>query len=146
MRSDWPFTRALIFDPMPYSLAVRALGTKVNADQPSDQVKKRAHQWRVWGASRNCLFGFATTFEPTDRTVLFWSFRIAYAVIGPGCVAGVERKILQEVAVGPVRRIDGSGVRSHTLGAKNELSGNRPDVGPLIRDGGKMITTNLSCV
>ena len=36
-----------------------------------------------------CLFGFAATFEPTDRTVEFMAFRVGYAVIGLGCLAGV---------------------------------------------------------
>jgi len=36
-----------------------------------------------------CLFGFAATFEPTDRTVEFMAFRTGYAVIGLGCLAGV---------------------------------------------------------
>ncbi len=40
-----------------------------------------------------CLFGFAATFEPTDRTVLFWSFRIGYAIVGLGCLAGVAALI-----------------------------------------------------
>ena len=36
-----------------------------------------------------CLFGFAATFEPTDRPGVFWAFRIGYTVIGLGCLAGV---------------------------------------------------------
>jgi hypothetical protein len=35
-----------------------------------------------------CLFGFLATFEPTDRTVQFWVFRIGYAVVGLGSIAG----------------------------------------------------------
>lgn len=36
-----------------------------------------------------CVFGFMATSEPTDRTVEFMAFRIGYAVIGLGCLAGV---------------------------------------------------------
>jgi hypothetical protein len=36
-----------------------------------------------------CVFGFMATFEPTDRTVEFMAFRIGYAVIGLGCLAGI---------------------------------------------------------
>lgn len=32
-----------------------------------------------------CLFGFLATFEPTTNALLF---RIGYAVIGVGCMAG----------------------------------------------------------
>jgi len=36
-----------------------------------------------------CLFGFAATFEPTSTPGVFLAFRIGYAVIGLGCLAGV---------------------------------------------------------
>ena len=44
-----------------------------------------------------CLFGFAATFEPTDRPGLFWAFRIGYAVIGLGCLAGVVSLVVRSV-------------------------------------------------
>ncbi len=34
-----------------------------------------------------CLFGFAATFELTDRPRVFWAFRIAYAVIVISCLS-----------------------------------------------------------
>ncbi len=36
-----------------------------------------------------CLFGFLATFEPTTNTTQFMMFRIGYAVVGVGCVAGI---------------------------------------------------------
>jgi uncharacterized membrane protein YuzA (DUF378 family) len=36
-----------------------------------------------------CLFGFAATFEPTNTPGVFMAFRIGYAVIGLGCLAGI---------------------------------------------------------
>jgi len=35
-----------------------------------------------------CVFGFMATFEPTDRTIEFMAFRVGYAVISVGCLAG----------------------------------------------------------
>lgn len=36
-----------------------------------------------------CVFGFMATFEPTDRPEVFMAFRIAYGVVGIGCLGGV---------------------------------------------------------
>ena len=34
-------------------------------------------------------FGFLATFEPTDEVAQFMAFRIAYSVIGIGCLIGI---------------------------------------------------------
>ena len=47
-----------------------------------------------------CLFGFAATFEPTDRPGVFWAFRIGYAVVGLGCLAGVVALIARSIRRG----------------------------------------------
>ena len=44
-----------------------------------------------------CLFGFAATFEPTDRPGVFWAFRIGYAVVGIGCLAGVVTLVARSI-------------------------------------------------
>ncbi|MEQ8788804.1 MAG: hypothetical protein RIC55_21005 [Pirellulaceae bacterium] len=36
-----------------------------------------------------CLFGFLATFEPTDKTTQFVTFRIGYAVVGAGSLTGI---------------------------------------------------------
>lgn len=36
-----------------------------------------------------CLFGFAATFEPTDRPSMFLAFRIGYTAVSLGCVTGI---------------------------------------------------------
>ena len=35
------------------------------------------------------LFGFLATFEPTDKPEMVLAFRIGYAVVGIGCLAGI---------------------------------------------------------
>jgi hypothetical protein len=35
-----------------------------------------------------CAFGFLATFEPTTRPGEFLAFRIGYATVGLGCIAG----------------------------------------------------------
>ena len=35
-----------------------------------------------------CLFGFLATWEPTDTPGISWAFRVGYAVVGIGCLAG----------------------------------------------------------
>ena len=35
-----------------------------------------------------CVFGFLATYEPTDRPDTALTFRIGYAAIGLGCLAG----------------------------------------------------------
>jgi len=35
-----------------------------------------------------CIFGFLATYEP-DETLEYMAFRIGYAVIGLGCLAGI---------------------------------------------------------
>jgi len=42
-----------------------------------------------------CLFGFLATFEPTGNESEFMIFRIAYAVIGIACLAGLCFVILR---------------------------------------------------
>jgi hypothetical protein len=44
-----------------------------------------------------CVFGFLATFEPTDNTAQFMTFRVGYAVIGLGCLVGVGFLIVNEV-------------------------------------------------
>ena len=41
-----------------------------------------------------CLFGFLATFEPTDRPGQFLAFRIGYAIVGIGCLAGAIASIV----------------------------------------------------
>lgn len=36
-----------------------------------------------------CLFGFLATFEPTDNESEIMIFRIAYALMGVACLAGI---------------------------------------------------------
>ena len=36
-----------------------------------------------------CVFCFMTTFEPTNNAAQFMLFRVAYAVVGVGCLIGV---------------------------------------------------------
>jgi hypothetical protein len=36
-----------------------------------------------------CLFGLLATFEPTTNTTQFMVFRIGYATVGVGCLAGI---------------------------------------------------------
>lgn len=36
-----------------------------------------------------CVFGFLATFEPTNNPGQFLAFRIGYALVGLGCIAGV---------------------------------------------------------
>jgi hypothetical protein len=47
-----------------------------------------------------CLFGFAATFEPTDRPGAVWAFRIGYAVVGLGCLAGVVTFVARSIRRG----------------------------------------------
>ena len=44
-----------------------------------------------------CLFGFLATFEPTDRPGQFLAFRIGYAVVGFGCLAGTVATIINVI-------------------------------------------------
>ncbi len=44
-----------------------------------------------------CLFGFAATFEPTNRPGVFWAFRIGYGVVGLGCLAGVVMLVARSI-------------------------------------------------
>jgi hypothetical protein len=44
-----------------------------------------------------CLVGFLATFEPTDRPGLFVAFRIGYAAIGAGCLAGIIALVLRGI-------------------------------------------------
>jgi hypothetical protein len=44
-----------------------------------------------------CLFGFLATFEPTDTPGQFRAFRIAYGVIGVGCLAGIVALVVKSV-------------------------------------------------
>lgn len=44
-----------------------------------------------------CMFGFMATFEPTDNRTQFLAFRIAYAVIGLGCLVGTGALIVNTV-------------------------------------------------
>ncbi len=41
-----------------------------------------------------CLFGFLATFEPTNHPGQFLAFRIGYAVVGVGSVAGIVALIV----------------------------------------------------
>ena len=47
-----------------------------------------------------CLFGFAATFEPTNRPGVFSAFRIGYAVVGLGCLAGVVTLVARSIRRG----------------------------------------------
>ena len=47
-----------------------------------------------------CLFGFAATFEPTNRPGVFRAFRIGYAVVGLGCLAGVVTLVERSIRWG----------------------------------------------
>ena len=44
-----------------------------------------------------CAFGFLATFEPTNNAGEFLAFRIGYAVVGLGCVAGLIALIVKAV-------------------------------------------------
>ena len=44
-----------------------------------------------------CLFGFLATFEPTDTPGQFMAFRIAYGVIGIGCLAGIVALVVKAI-------------------------------------------------
>jgi hypothetical protein len=44
-----------------------------------------------------CGFGYLATFEPTDRPGVFMAFRIGYAVIGIGSLAGIVAVITRHV-------------------------------------------------
>lgn len=44
-----------------------------------------------------CGFGFMATFEPTDNDAQFMAFRIAYAIIGIGCLVGTSSLIAKIV-------------------------------------------------
>lgn len=44
-----------------------------------------------------CIFGFLATFEPTNNASEFLAFRIGYAVVGLGCVAGLIALIVKAV-------------------------------------------------
>ncbi len=44
-----------------------------------------------------CVFGFMATFEPTNEPSRFMAFRVGYAVIGLGCLAGVGFVIMNAI-------------------------------------------------
>ena len=44
-----------------------------------------------------CAFGLMATFEPTNNAAQFILFRVAYAVVGIGCLVGVLLMIVRSV-------------------------------------------------
>lgn len=44
-----------------------------------------------------CAFGFLATFEPTNNRVQFLAFRVGYAVVALGCLAGMISLIVNAV-------------------------------------------------